>query len=459
MSNIAAVISLVFIIVTAFFLYKRYNPQGVLIVSGVLMFLVALLLGTHAIELTKPTGTAFFDLFKAVDESFTSNLVRAGFMIMTIGGYVAYMNKIKATNALVYVSMKPLGFFRKYPYLASTITIVIGQMLFITTPSAVGLGLLLVASIYPVLVNLGVSRLTALSVISASTIFDQGPGSANTALAAQLIGKTNVFYFLNHQIPLVIPTTIFVMVLYYFNNRYFDKKDKENGKLENEPLVKTDFKVDVPLIFALLPVLPLMMLIVFSPYLKFFDPPITIDTTTAMMASLFISLISVLIYKRNLKEVFESFTAFFKGMGEVFTSVVTLIVAAEIFSKGLINLGFIEALVNVSTHLGLNGVGVAIFISILLFFAAMLMGSGNAAFFSFGPLAPPIATQFGMTSVSMVLPMQLCSSMGRATSPIAGIIVAISGVAGVSPIDLAKRNTIPLIGGMLFLITFNFIIN
>jgi DcuC family C4-dicarboxylate transporter len=457
MNNLAAASSVLFIVITAIFLYKRYNPQGVLIVSGVLMFLLALLLGTHAIELTKPTGNGFFDLFKAVDEGFTSNLVRAGFMIMTIGGYVAYMNKIKATNALVYVSMKPLGFFRNYPYLASTITIVIGQMLFITTPSAVGLGLLLVASIYPVLVNLGVSKLTALSVISASTIFDQGPGSANTALASQLIGETNVFYFLHHQIPLVIPTTIFVMILYYFNNRYFDRKDRESGKISSEPVIASDFKVDVPLIFAFLPVLPLIMLIVFSPYLKVFDPPITIDTTTAMMASLFISMLFVWVYKRSIKEVFESISAFWKGMGEVFATVVTLIVAAEIFSKGLINLGFIEALVNVSTHIGLSGIGIAVFITILLFFAAMLMGSGNAAFFSFGPLAPQIATQFEMTAVSMVLPMQLCSSMGRATSPIAGIIVAISGVAGVSPIDLAKRNTIPLIGGMLFLITFHFI--
>ena len=457
MNNIASLTSLVFIVVTAIFLYKRYHPQGVLIVSGVMMFLVALLLGTHALELTKPTGTPFFDLFKAIDEGFTSNLVRAGFMIMTIGGYVAYMNHIKATNALVYVSMKPLGFFRNYPYLASTITIVIGQMLFITTPSAVGLGLLLVASIYPVLVNLGVSRLTALSVISASTIFDQGPGSANTALAAQLIGKTNVFYFLNHQIPLVVPTTILVMVLYYFNNRYFDNKDRQSGKISNESIIPSDFKADVPLIFALLPVLPLMLLILFSPYLKIFNPPITIDTTTAMMASLFVSLLFWGVYKRSLKEVFASITSFWKGMGEVFSSVVTLIVAAEIFSKGLINLGFIEALVDVSTHVGLAGIGIAIFITILLFFAAMLMGSGNAAFFSFGPLAPKIAAQFGMTTVSMVLPMQLCSSMGRATSPIAGIIVAISGVAGVSPIDLAKRNTIPLIGGMLFLITYHFI--
>jgi DcuC family C4-dicarboxylate transporter len=457
MTNLAALFSLLFIGLTAYLLYRKYNPQGVLIVSGVAMFFVALLLGTHVLELTKPTGTTFFDLFKAIDENFTSNLMRAGFMIMTIGGYVAYMNQIKATNALVYVSMKPLGFFRKYPYLAATIAIPIGQMLFITTPSAAGLGLLLVASIYPVLVNLGVSRLTALSVIAASTIFDQGPGSANTALAAQLIGKTNVFYFLTYQIPLVIPTTMVVMVLYYFNNRYFDQQDRIKGKLTNEPLINSDFKVDVPLIFAILPALPLIILILFSPYLKIFDPPITIDTTTAMMASVFISILFVLVNKRSLKAVFDSINAFWKGMGEVFTSVVTLIVAAEIFSKGLINLGFIDALVDVSTHMGLNGVGISIFIALLLFFAAMLMGSGNAAFFSFGPLAPNLAPQLGMSTVSMVLPMQLCASMGRATSPIAGIIVAISGVAGVSPMELVKRNTIPLIGGMLFLLTFHFL--
>ena len=247
------------------------------------------------------------------------------------------------------------------------------------------------------------------------------------------------------------------MILYYFNNRYFDNRDKIKGKLTDEHLINSDFKVDVPLIFAILPVVPLIMLIVFSPYLKIFDPPITIDTTTAMMASVFLSLLFVGIYKKSLKAVFESITAFWKGMGEVFTSVVTLIVAAEIFSKGLINLGFIDALVDVSTHLGLNGVGISIFIALLLFFAAMLMGSGNAAFFSFGPLAPKLAPQLGLSAVSMVLPMQLCASMGRATSPIAGIIVAISGVAGVSPMELAKRNTIPLIGGMLFLLSYHFL--
>lgn len=454
---VASCISLIFIVIAGFYLYKKFNPQGILITAGILMLGIGLILGVHEFDLSKPTGNALFDLFKVIEETFITNLSRAGLMIMTIGGYVAFMNKIEATNALVYVSMKPLAFFRKYPYLAATITIPIGQMLFITTPSAAGLGLLLVASVYPVLVNLGVSRLTALSVISASTIFDQGPGSANTALAAELIGETNVFYFITHQIPLVLPTTLVIMALYYFNNRYFDRKDREKNGGETVLPESKDFQVNVPLFFAFFPVLPLLILIVFSPYVGLFDPPIELNTTTAMLFSLFISALAVLLYKRNLKSTFEAIGSFWKGMGSVFASVVTLIVAAEIFSKGLISLGFIDSLVSLTSHMGFSGVGISVIITLIIFGAAVLMGSGNAAFFSFGPLIPNIAKQLGLPVYSMVLPMQLSASMGRAVSPIAGIIVAIAGVAGVSPMELAKRNAMPLTGGIVFLLLYHFI--
>ena len=151
------------------------------------------------------------------------------------------------------------------------------------------------------------------------------------------------------------------------------------------------------------------------------------------------------------------FTSFWKGMGNVFANVVTLIVASEVFSKGLISLGFIDSLVDYSTHLGLSGVFIAAVFALIIFSAAMLMGSGNAAFFSFGPLLPGIAARLGMPAYSLVLPLQLSASMGRAASPIAGIIVAIAGVAGVSPLELARRNTLPLIGSILFLIFYHFI--
>ncbi|WP_418696302.1 C4-dicarboxylate transporter DcuC [Bacteroides sp.] len=460
MSSIAFFLSLSVTAITGIYLYRRLNPQGSLMLAGLIMLTLAVIFNIQPVIPAKPTGSIIFDLIKIVEETFVNNLARAGLMIMTIGGYVAFMNHIQATNALVYISMKPLSLFKKYPYLAATITIPIGQILFITTPSATGLGLLLVASVYPILVGLGVSKLTALSVIAAATLFDQGPGSANTALAAELIEQTNVAYFITHQLPLVIPTTLVVMALFYFNNRYFDKKDaarlSAENETENNKVSQSVSRPDVPFIFAFLPILPLALLILFSPYVGLLQN-ITLNTTTAMILSLFISLLFIALHTRNLRKTFDAFSSFWKGMGNVFASVVTLIVASEVFSKGLISLGFIDSLVEYSTHIGLSGISIAAVFALIIFGAAMLMGSGNAAFFSFGPLLPGIARQLGMPAYSLILPLQLSASMGRAASPIAGIIVAIAGVAGVSPIELAKRNTLPLIGSILFLIGYHFI--
>lgn len=447
-------ISIAIIVITAIALYRKLNPQGILITAGLAMCIISLFALGNSIELKHPTGNAGFDIIKLIDETFVNNISRAGLMIMTIGGYVAFMNHIEATQTLVRLSMKPLSFMRRSPMLAAVLTIPIGQMLFITTPSATGLGLLLVASIYPILTSLGVSRLTALSMIAATTLFDQGPGSANTALAAQLIGINNVEYFITHQLPLVIPTTIIVMITFCISNWYFDKySPQDNGENVNVEA----FSTTAPAFYALFPILPLILLVVFSPYVGLINPPIKLDTTTAMFASLFTTMLIHLLRIRHIKKVYESISAFWKGMGNVFGKVVTLIVASEIFSKGLIQLHFIDSLIQLSTGAGFTELTIVIVFSLIIFGAAVLMGSGNAAFFSFGPLMPGIAAQLGIPSYIMILPSQLASSMGRSASPIAGVIVAIAGVAGASPIELAKRNLVPLTLSVIFLITYHII--
>lgn len=447
-------ISIAIIVITAIALYRKLNSQGILITAGLTMCIISLFALGNSIELKHPTGNAGFDIIKLIDETFVNNISRAGLMIMTIGGYVAFMNHIEATQTLVRLSMKPLSFMRRFPMLAAVLTIPIGQMLFITTPSATGLGLLLVASIYPILTSLGVSRLTALSMIAATTLFDQGPGSANTALAAQLIGINNVEYFITHQLPLVIPTTIIVMITFCISNWYFDKySPQDNGENVNVEA----FSTTAPAFYALFPILPLILLVVFSPYVGLINPPIKLDTTTAMFASLFTTMLIHLLRIRHIKKVYESISAFWKGMGNVFGKVVTLIVASEIFSKGLIQLHFIDSLIQLSTGAGFSELTIVIVFSLIIFGAAVLMGSGNAAFFSFGPLMPGIATQLGIPSYIMILPSQLASSMGRSASPIAGVIVAIAGVAGASPIELAKRNLVPLTLSVIFLITYHII--
>lgn len=446
------IITIAVIVITAIALYRKLNPQGILITAGLAMCIISLVAMGNPIELKSPTGNCGFDIVKLIDETFVSNISRAGLMIMTIGGYVAFMNHIEATQTLVHLSMRPLAFMKKCPMLAAVLTIPIGQMLFITTPSATGLGLLLVASIYPILTSLGVSRLTALSMIAATTLFDQGPGSANTALAAQLIGINNVEYFITHQLPLVIPTSLIVMITFCVSNWYFDRHSTEG---EEECIDVKTISTTAPAFYALFPILPLILLVVFSPYVGLVNPPIKLDTTTAMFASLFIVMVIHLIRIRHLRQVYESIAAFWKGMGNVFGKVVTLIVASEIFSKGLIQLHFIDNLIQLSTSAGFTELAIVIVFTLIIYGAAVLMGSGNAAFFSFGPLMPGIASQLGIPTYVMVLPCQLASSMGRSASPIAGVIVAIAGVAGASPIDLAKRNLIPLTLSVMFLIAYH----
>lgn len=438
MSWISFSICIAVTVITAILLYKKYNPQGVLLISGIVMVALAALIGTSPVGVAKETGLQVFDVFRYVEEKFISNFTRAGLMIMTIGGYVAFMNKIEATNMLVYLAIRPLKVFKRYPYIAAILAIPIGQILFITTPSAAGVGLLLAATLYPILVNLGVSKLTALSVIATATIFDQGPGSANTAAASALVDMTPVDYFLHYQLPVVIPTTVVLMAMFYFYSKYCDKRDARQGKQIFSETINEAVCPDAPKYFALLPLLPLVLLILFSGYVGHFD--VNISTTVAMLVSFVIAVVCTAVRQRNIKETFALFGSFWQGMGTVFTSVITLIVAAEIFSGGLISLGFIDSLVDGTTSAGFGGTAISVLITVIVFLAAMLMGSGNAAFFSFSPLLPGIASQFGMPAVQMVLPSQLAASMGRAASPISGVVVAICGIAGVSPMDLAKRN-------------------
>lgn len=53
--------------------------------------------------------------------------------------------------------------------------------------------------------------------------------------------------------------------------------------------------------------------------------------------------------------------------------------------------------------------------------------------------------------------MQFASGMLRAMSPVAGVIIAVAGAAGVSPMAIVRRTWIPMIAGMLTIIVANYI--
>jgi len=448
------ILSIIVIIIVAKLLLKNYFPQAVLLIAGITMLLIkgGLDYFNHTIVLEE-NSFLLINIFEFIKESFSSTNANVGLMIMAIGGFVAYIDKIGASEALVRIALKPLSFLKKQPHLAAVCVVPIGQLLFICVPSAAGLGLLLMASVFPILINLGVSRLAAVSIITSSTAFCIGPASVITASATQIANIETVPYFINMQIPIAIILNIVVMISYFFVNKYYDKKDKlmplVDAKIEKQI-------IQAPAIYGIIPILPLIILLLFSGVFTVFPIKLKIETTTAMLISLFIAVIFELIRTKNIKNILSSFKIFFDGMGDIFKTVVTLIIAAEIFANGLISIGFIDGLITISQGLGFGAIGLGIIMTIMIFFAAILMGSGNAAFFAFGPLIPNAAAKFGIASTSILLPMNLSASMGRALSPLAGVLLATAEIAGVSSMAIVKRNLIPISLSLLTLLIYHF---
>ena len=67
-----------------------------------------------------------------------------------------------------------------------------------------------------------------------------------------------------------------------------------------------------------------------------------------------------------------------------------------------------------------------------------------------------MASKLGAETLLLVLPMQFASSMARSISPITAVIVAVSGVANVNPVDVVKRTAIPMVVGLVATVVANF---
>lgn len=440
-------------------LLKGWPAQAVLLFSGMLMLILASLLGyDYLIGFNEGSNFSFVRVMTIVSSQFSKSLSGVGLMIMSIGGFVAYSDHIGASNELVRQTLSGVKKLRLSPPLTCVAILPLMQLIFVCIPSAAGCACLFMVSVFPVLVGLGVSRASAVSVITGSTAFGMGPASAITASASSIANIPIVDYFIQYQIPTVWPLMLVMAISYYLVNRYFDGKQ---GKAFRAPPINPSDTVkqnDVPSLFSLIPILPIILLV--SVYLinEYTDFSIVLNTTMAMIISWIIALIAFSLKMKSIKSAMDSSNIFWKGMSDIFVSVVTLVITAGVFAKGLISLGFIQGMIDGAQYLGLGSSLVLVVFTLLVFLSSILMGSGNAAFFSFGPLIPSIAAKFGVNSINLILPMNLAASLGRTVSPISGVILATSSIADVPVSEIVKRNAIPITVALLLMLLIQIIL-
>lgn len=438
-------IAVAIVILTGWLIFKRYQTAMVLFMAGMLLILLALLAGVDNIAAkgVKPSGFFLFDIFDTLCKFATKQAAGTGFLIMVAGGFAGYMDKIGAAKSLVTIALKPLHHFSQ-PYVVLAIGYIIGSMLIAVIPSAAGLAMLLLVALYPILRSVGVSAAAAAAVIGTTGGMTVGPASGNGLLAAKVAGIEPIVYFVSYQMKIWIPTLIVVAICHYFVQKYYDKKNDDQYSEASE--IKKDENRQAPLWYAIFPILPIILLVIFS---KFGVSSIKLNTNSALLLVWFLAMLTELVRRRNPKEALLDANHAFKVMGKMFSSIVVLIFCAEFFAHGLKVTGLIDGLIMSTQGAGFGFTGMTTVMTGVVGAVTFLTGSGVGAFAAFAALANDISTALGGSTAEFITPMHFASGMFRAMSPVAGVIIAVAGAAGVSPLAIVRRTWIPMCAGMI----------
>ncbi|EGY0899658.1 anaerobic C4-dicarboxylate transporter DcuC, partial [Salmonella enterica subsp. enterica serovar Newport] len=70
----------------------------------------------------------------------------------------------------------------------------------------------------------------------------------------------------------------------------------------------------------------------------------------------------------------------------------------------------------------------------------------------FVEMIPKLAHSSGINPAYLSIPMLQASNLGRTISPVSGVVVAVAGMAKISPFEVVKRTSVPVIVGLLIVI-------
>lgn len=447
--------------VVIYMLIKKMDIKITLFLMGIVLMYVAMACGQGiSIKDFESCGIVLLDPLVAIADTFKSTITSAGFIMLILGGYSAYMSEIGANDATVWALTRPIRNI-KSPYVLVPVVFLLANVLSLVVPSASNLAIILLATLYPVLRRAGMTPLTAAAVIATSaTVMPTPLGSDNVAIAKQLAetpefaGLTVTQYVMAYHAVVSVPTLIFMAAVHFFWQRFCDKRDgsaadaaagdEKDLVIEGSGLHKA--------VYAILPLLPIFLLIGVYVAQVVGGSTVTLSVEVATLFSFVVAVICDVVHRKDGKEALASTETFFKGMGNA-VPIVALLVAASVFVVGLKSVGLIASLQSAMTSI--NGTGMGFVLPLILVgltaLIVLLSGSGTALFFAMVPLIPALAAAAGISPIAISVPMGLAGNLFRAVSPVSAVVMIVSGSVDKSPIEIVRRTAVPMVAGVVFM--------
>lgn len=408
------------VIATIYALIKRYETRLVLLTSGFIMAFISL----------QPMVA-----FKQFDKSMTNgSLIIA---ICSALGFAAVISLTRCDVHLVSLLMRPL---KKVGIFLLPACMIVTSIVATAIPSMAGLSAAVGPTMIPIMIRSGFKPAMAAAAVGGCMMPAYlNPGVSHNPFISKLASMEVMQFIGAHASTTVTLGLISIICLTITCFAYGDFN--RGSKQVEEAVEAASNEIERPNFFyAIAPLVPVVLLVCAS----IWAPQLKMSVATAMLIGTFYALV---VTRSNPEEVTKKF---FTGMGNGYAKILGIIIAAGVFAAGLRAAGVIEVFVQYLTHANevakLGG-------SIGPFALAVLTGSGDAAAFAFNEAVTPHAPKFAMTIDGLGYLAMMAAGIGRQASPLAGGIILLSGIAGVSPMEVVKR-TAPAAVVMLIAVYF-----
>lgn len=453
---IESLLVLVVLVVVAYLIVKNYHPALSLIIGALVLLACAWMLGHPIYPAGEGTGFGLFDIFLKFKDTIIAQVSSAGIVIMILFGYSGYMNAIGANQMAVNFLMKPLMKIKRKS-LFVPVVFLIGNLMSLVVPSASSLAIILMSILYPMLASMGISSLTAAGVIAMTATIMPTPLGADNVIAANTLGY-DVLNYVVWNAKISLPSLLIIAVAQYFWQKYCDKKEGEAAYVSlNEEGLSKQKEFDVPKFYAILPILPLL-LIVGVGIAGMFIKGITMDIFVLTFISFFIAVLVETLRLKSFKKVQDTAVEMFKGMGQGFSQVVMLVVGGSLFTSAIQTLGIIDSIMASVEASSSAGIVTTLIFSGATTLFGILSGGGLAMFYAVIELIPGIAEKAGIDGILISLPMQMIANLTRTISPVAAVVMIVASTVGVSPIRILKRTSVPTIIGIISVIVLSILL-
>jgi len=381
----------------------------------------------------------------AWSDAFIKSMTTAGLIsvILPAMGFAAVMELTGCDRHLVRLVTDP--FIRVRPLLVPG-AVLATFLINIAIPSAAGCAAAVGIVLIPAMMAAGVHPAMAAAALLAGTwgsVFN--PGLMHIPVIAKIANVPVMDVIFDHKTASVV-AIIVVAVLLFIEARLSGQDRDWTAERAGVDLSQTTQKQQaslerVSVVMALVPVVPLFLLLLTVPQFGITTRWLP-KGLTVLEAMVIGTLVGMVVTWTGPAKVTRNF---FDGMGRAYSLVIGIIIAAGVFIGGLEAAGVINALIETlkKTQSAVPVIGT--FGPMLL---SVVVGSADAVTLAFNNAVTPHAAQFGMSPVNLGNLAMLGGALGRSMSPVAAVSIIAAGLAGVNPIELTKRNLVPMLAAV-----------